>query len=238
MKIPRLAALSALAFATAACGPNLAADHRTALDCPAARGHLTRTGQAADGKACTYRAAEGAEVSLELVPVKSDAEATLRAIEARIAPPGAIAGAKPTAPAPVVLHSAHGVEIRVDDDGKTTVDGKTARIDVPGLHVVANDKDAEVTIDGVDLNGGDLPPTLRDVRMRGEAFSRDRRGVRASFFKATPDDPAGYRVVAFQAAGPRTGPLTVGVVRSKAKIQRDGYILKDVRRLVRLNGGT
>ena len=236
MKIPLLAAVSALALTAAGCGPNLKADRRTALDCPATQGHLTRTSQAPDGKTCVYRAAaEGAEVSLQLVPVSGGAQATLQGVEARIAPPGVVVAGKAAAPA---ADGRHKVEIHIDKDGKTAVAGKTAEINMPGIHVIASDDDAEVSIDGVDLNDWDRPLRVREVRMRGEAFSRDRRGVRATFFRKTPADPSGYRVIAFQAAGPRTGPLTVGTVRAKAKIQRDGYIMDDVKHLVRRNGGT
>ncbi len=62
-------------------------DQRTALDCPASQGDLTPHDKAADGKTCIYASSEGAEVTLQLIPVKGDAAATLQGIETAIAPP-------------------------------------------------------------------------------------------------------------------------------------------------------
>ena len=77
MKTLLFFAASALALGAAACAPNPKPELRTALDCPASQGDLTRTNKAADGKTCTYASSEGAEVSLQLVAVKGDATATL-----------------------------------------------------------------------------------------------------------------------------------------------------------------
>src|SRR6476619_924493 len=86
MKSLFFVAASALALLGAGCAPNPKADQRTALDCPANQGDLTRTSKAADGKTCTYASSEGAEVNLQLVAVRGDATATLQGIEDTIAP--------------------------------------------------------------------------------------------------------------------------------------------------------
>ena len=57
----------------------------------------------------------------------------------------------------------------------------------------------------------------RDVRLRGEALSRDRRGLRATFIYTGDDLPNGYRFVGYEAGGPKVGPITVAVVKSKSE---------------------
>ena len=73
--------------------PAAKADLRTALDCPASQGDLTRTSMAADGKTCIYASREGDEVTLQLVAVTGDATATLQGIEDTIAPKAAVTAA-------------------------------------------------------------------------------------------------------------------------------------------------
>jgi len=50
------------------------------------------------------------------------------------------------------------------------------------------------------------------------------------------DLPGGYRVVGYEAGGPKSGPITVAVVKSKESFDGDD-IYNDVKRLVRKNGG-
>jgi len=265
MKTLLFVAASALALTAAACAPTARPDLRTALDCPASQGDLTRTGKAADGKTCTYRSSEGAEVSLQLVPVKGDAAATLQAIEDQIAPAvtrtaadeatkDAADAAKDAAAAAkeAVEDAGHAVsatdgagdkvDIQIDKHGhRVTADGDTAKVDLPGLHISANDEDANVRIGGIRINAnGDEESVhiIRDVRMRGEALSRTKRGIRATFISSGKSDPNGYRFVGYEAAGPKTGPLTVAVVKAKTEIDHNGDIARDVQRLVRRNGGT
>jgi hypothetical protein len=77
----------------------------------------------------------------------------------------------------------------------------------------------------------------RDVRLRGEALSRDRRGLRATFIYTGKDLPDGYRFVGYEAGGPKAGPITVAVVKSKIDGEDNGDIYPDVKKLVRRNGG-
>ncbi len=73
MKTTLLIAASALTLAGCQ-----GASHAVAkLDCPVTEGDLTRVSIEQDGKSCAYRSADGAEVSLELVPIVGDAQATL-----------------------------------------------------------------------------------------------------------------------------------------------------------------
>jgi hypothetical protein len=74
----------------------------------------------------------------------------------------------------------------------------------------------------------------RDVRLRGEALSPQRRGFRSTFILARDDLKDGWRSVGYEAAGPKTGPITVAVFKA-----REGHhdVSDDVKRLVRRNGG-
>ena len=62
-------------------------------------------------------------------------------------------------------------------------------------------------------------------------------GLRATFIYTGNDLPAGYRYVGYEAGGPKTGPLTIAKVRSKAGAESGDNINQDVRELVRRNGG-
>jgi hypothetical protein len=75
----------------------------------------------------------------------------------------------------------------------------------------------------------------KDVRLRGEALSPEKRGFRATYILATDNLRDGYRAVGYEAGGPKAGPITVAVVKSRSG-QRD-HVLSDVKRLVRRNGG-
>lgn len=120
-------------------------------------------------------------------------------------------------------------------------DSKRAKIDMPGIHINAGDEKADVRVGPIhiDANGDTATVrSLKDVRMRGEAFSREKRGIRAMFVYAGDQLGGGYRYVGYEASGPRTGPLTVAMVKSRTDGGFHGDIYGDVKRLVRRNGGT
>lgn len=271
MKSYALMSASALALTLAACGPQTPAV-RAALDCPATQGDLTRTGVAADGKSCTYTAAGGVEVSLQLVSAPGgDGQGALKAMETqllagRIAPAKAADGAagsdaaKSTdavaseiaadvhAAVAEAVHDAtesgvdavasgerNGIVIGEDDQG-------TAHVNLPGIHIVANEKDetASVKIGPLSVNAGGEGATVRvsrPVRLRGEQLRREKRGLRATFIYAGKDLPGGYKFVGYEAGGPKAGPLTVAVVKSKDGDAEGDELYPDVKKLVRLNGG-
>jgi len=129
--------------------------------------------------------------------------------------------------------------------GRTVVteskDG-TTRVNLPGIHVEANDHDdsARVQIGPIKIDAGGDASTVRirrDVRLRGEALNPERRGVRATFIYTGKDLPGGYNFVGYEAGGPKRGPITVAVVKSKSGDLDDNEIYPDVKRLVRKNGG-
>jgi hypothetical protein len=294
MKTRLFVAAAVLALAAAACAPSGKPNQRTALDCPASQGELTRTSKAADGKTCLYTSSEGAEVTLQLIPVKGDAAATLQGIENTIAPAasesasdaavtakdaanaanGSVAAAKDAANAAreaardAALTAKEAAEdagrsaaasVSVGDEGDwnsegkgnvdvkiggkkvvTTGEGDTTRVDLPGIHISARDDNADVRVGGIRINADDDQSTIhifRDVRLRGEALSREKRGIRATFIAANKSNPGGYRYVGYEAAGPKTGPITVAIVKAKTEIDHDDDVARDVRKLVRRNGG-
>lgn len=235
------------------------------LDCPGAEGELTRVSTAQDGKSCLYRSSDGAEVSLELTPVVGSPQATLAKIEAelrstpgpmtpdaeaaqaevgaKIAETAAIkanVGAMAAEVARVHAEAAADAGISLPSSGSGAADSGSNRIDLPGVHVSEEGDSANVRIGPlhVDANGDDTTINIyRDVRMRGEALSTEKRGLRATFIYTGKDLPAGYRYVGFEAGGPKTGPLTVAKVRSKLDTESGDKIYHDVQELVRRNGG-
>ncbi|MGA0604530.1 hypothetical protein ACO2Q0_00895 [Phenylobacterium sp. VNQ135] len=247
---------------------------RAALECPATQGQLTRTAAAADGKTCTYVSADGAEVTLRLMPVSGGAFATLDRLEAellaqaetqstavakaggamsdtqpsaqsagdarRVASEAAkdAAGAEPASDEP----SEDGVDVHMED-GKVVVaeGGSTTRVNLPGIHIEAdeNDDSASVRIGPlhVDANGDEAVMRVRrDVRLKGEALSREKRGVRATYIVGGRKGEE-RSVIGYEAGGPKTGPLAVAVVRADQSLDQSDDIFDDVKRLVRKNGG-
>jgi hypothetical protein len=267
MKPHYLLAASAMVLVTSACGPKVPAA-RAALDCPASEGDLTRTSVSPDGKACTYATSDGAEVTLQLIPVRGDVGQTLGAIETTLlanrAKPTetpvtettdeAAPAASETALAAARKAEAEAqadtkgvkvdVDIRIADrDGVTQSEDGTTRVELPGIRIVANEKDetAKIKVGPINIDAGGDGATVRigprDVRLRGEALNPQRRGMRAMFLYTGDDLPDGYRFVGYEAGGPKRGPITVAIVRSKDEGPQGDEIYPDVKRLVRLNGG-
>lgn len=267
MRLTTLAAVSALALGVTACGPRVDYAARTKLDCPDHEGRLSRVSIAADGKSCLYRAGD-VDVNLQLTPVTGSASATLGSIEASLTGPAggqvqpASAPAMPAAAAPgpsagtssdaaKAAHQAsadaHGGSgsgawssggndrrgVRVDDDDN-------AHVNLPGLHIDANDNGARVDVAGIHIDANDTNATvrmMRTVRLRGHPFAREKDGIRATFIAHREDLPGGYRVVGYEASGPKTGPLSVAIIKSREDVHEDGGLYEDIQRLVRRNGG-
>jgi hypothetical protein len=236
------------------------------LDCPQRSGSLDRIEAAQDGRSCRYRMADGAEVELRLVDVVGDARATLTMLENELAaalPPEladvtasstgaeaeesaalaarAIAQARSDAggdasnpadarPDPVQVNVG-GSRIQAQDD--------SVSINLPGLKIDAQDEMANVSIGPVSINASDDGATIkiyREVRLKGESLSREKRGVRATYILAGEPRAGGASYVGLEAGGPKVGPLAVAIVTS-ATADADDENLKDVRKLVRENGG-
>ena len=261
MKTPLLIAASTLALAGCSHGASYSV---AKLQCPASEGDLTRTGVTDGGKACAYRSSDGAEVSIALVPVKDSPEATLARIETELrSTPGpmspeaaadqadtartiadaaaakATMGAIAAEVARVQAEAAADAGIGSSDHGPDEP-RDSAQINLPGVHISADDSTANVRIGPIKVDASSedaIVNVYRDVRMRGEALSTKKRGVRASFIYTGKDLPAGYRYIGYEAGGPKTGPLTVARIRSKTDTESGDRIRHDVQELVRRNGG-
>lgn len=134
-----------------------------------------------------------------------------------------------------------GLDVDIKVDGKPA-EGEVTVVDLPGVHIRADDKNdtAQVKLGPINIDaGGDsaIVRIRRDVRLRGEALNPEKRGMRATFIYTGEDLPEGYRFVGYEAGGPKRGPITVAVVKSKTEEHDDGDLHKDVKRLVRMNGG-
>lgn len=258
------AAGAGLLVAAAACAPSTPPVARTALDCPPDQGDLTRASVAADGKSCIYNTRDGDEVSLRLIPVSGSYQAALTPIEqelkaevqtpqetaeakvkeadqqAKAATSASAKGAAETAKqaANDALGEAHDAEAAAKDS--SDVDAVT-RIDLPGIHISADDNNggrANVNVGSIHVDAGDQGAEIRidkSVRLRGEALSPEKRGFRATYIIANDRLRDGWRAVGYEAAGPKVGPITVAVVKSRSG--EHDHILGDVKRLVRRNAG-
>jgi len=255
-----LIAASGLVLGLAACHP-LPQRAVTRLDCPTSAGELTRVNAAADGRACLYRSAAGADVSLRLLPVNGDPRAALAGVEQEVralvaAAPATEASARDArakaaerlgVPAPSVADpaarramaeaAADAAEPVSDAGDADDWDGDHAEVDLPGIHVRAHGDDADVQLGPMRIvatDGDAVIRTSRDVRLRGESLSREKRGLRASFLMVQDG-----RAIGYEAAGPRAGPLTVAVLQLRGDDDNmiDHRLRRDVRRLVRRNGG-
>jgi hypothetical protein len=256
-----LVAASGIALSLAACGR--APAPRASLDCPAKQGDLTRVSAAADGKSCVYSTAEGAEVTLQLLAVRGSAYATLDELESRLAAEVEAAAAnapkidtRPSAQA--ASDAARAAEqaatdaiqgdvgdaesdTAVDVEGSRGVivdDQGSTRVNLPGIHIEADDANdsARVRIGPlhIDANGEEAEIRIRrSVRLKGEALSPEKRGVRATYLSHSEGD----RFVGYEAAGPKAGPLAVAVIRAKEHIEDGDGVYGDVKKLVRRNGG-
>jgi hypothetical protein len=264
--LPLLAvSLAALAAGSlAACSPKVEVKHNerastgkntslraiSKLDCPDRQGELTRVSAAADGQSCVY-AGQNAEVTLSLVALNGgDAEAALAPIEADLKTlmPAMKAPPTPTPPG-----------------GKPR--GESAKISLPGVKIDAHDKGADIRIGGLTINANDGSAEVKvakNVTERGNSSNvsvkasndeegdteihatddgaqiRQRKGgdgVRATLILASDKATSGYRVVGYEARGPKGGPLAVAVVKAKGRDGSDHDIFEDMKTLVRHNVG-
>ncbi len=261
-----LSACGLMLTGISACAPTSPPTARVALDCPTEVGGLKLSNMAPDRKTCLYSSRDGDEVSLRLLSVSAGAyEAALQPVEAELqaqvqpepaadAKPGvAVAKAATSAAADasaVAKQAAEDAKSTIkkadkdeDSDSKDNADsadrhGDHAHIDLPGIHINADDDKADVNVGMVHVNAGENGATVRmsrDVRLRGEAFSRERRGFRATFILARDDLKDGWKAVGYEAAGPKVGPITVAVFKAHEGTRHD--VSDDIKRLVRRNGG-
>lgn len=204
----------------------------TRLDCPDSQGQLKRVSAAPDGLTCAYQG-DNTDVTLRLISLTNgDAQAVLTPIETELKalmPP----------PAPPAPPAAPGAPAAGDND--------KVSIDFPGLHVRADNGNAEVKVGGVHVDaddngsaqvrvGGDTAVSANDGGAEIHQGRSSDEGTRATFILASDKMPSGYHVVGYEARGPKAGPLIVAVVKSKADHNEHG-VFDDMKALVRHNVG-
>lgn len=253
----RIALLAAgcAALALAACDHPDAARQRkaaelkvvTKLDCPETQGQLTRKEVAADGKSCLYTSADGAEVKLTIVPLNGGKPAAaLAPIDAELSaliPPGKVPAAEGDAQADSetkVVADANGVAVSAKGDRGSNED---VEINLPGVHIKTEGENATVKVaGGVDINASeDGRAEIRANRNVTETTdSKDpRKNAISARYILTNDDHGGeYRVVGYEARGPKGGPLVVGTVKIKREGGADSdELFDDISDLIRHNVG-
>ena len=233
------------------------------LDCPDKQGELRRLSAAADGRSCVYEG-RNAEVTLRLVALNGgDAEAALAPIEADLKT--LMPAMQAPAPPPPPGSKTHGDTARVRLPGiRIDAHDDGADIKIGGLSINANDGSAEVRVaKNVTVRDGDATrkTTERvsgggssvkvdastddegDIAIRADddgAQIRQRKpgdGVRATLILASDKAASGYRLVGYEARGPKGGPLAVAVVKAKGRDGSDHDVFDDMKTLVRRNVG-
>ena len=205
------------------------------LDCPLSQGQFERANVAADGKSCDYTRADGAVVRLKLVSLTGNADATLEPMEAQLKtmlPPPS-----PNPPSP--------------PEPASDSDPSNVNIDLPGISIHADNKNANVQVAGVHVNANGQSNTVHvnggghgPMGDRGQfTVDADDNGavIRAQAFGPNVDEslilasktpgPQGWRTVGYEALGPKAGPLVVANFQSKADDHE--ALFEDVKVLTR-----
>ncbi|MDP1632110.1 MAG: hypothetical protein Q8L66_11900 [Caulobacter sp.] len=194
------------------------------LDCPETQGELKRVSAAADGRSCAY-SADGAEVNLTIVPLENgDAAAALAPIEAQL---------RTLMPA----RAADKAGVKADAGDDEQVD-----IRLPGISIRANDAGANINVAGARINASDDSAEIRisrnvDIEREGRGDRRRDEGVFSRLILASDKSTTDWKMVAYDARGPKGGPLVVATLKARADGDGDHDVLDDVDDLVRLNVG-
>ena len=133
---------------------------------------------------------------------------------------------------------------------------RNVNIDLPGLHVHASDSGrTDVNVGGIHINADDKTNSAHiqsehggfmghgggftiDANHSGAIIRSQSMGpdVRQSLILASDKPgPDGWRVVGYEAVGPRSGPLVIAVVQSRS--DEHDQLFGDVRALVRRIAG-
>jgi len=241
------------------------------LDCPDEKGDFHRVSMASDGRSCIYQGDHDSMLELKLVNVTGDAKATLAQLDAEAhalvpveptppkAPPAPAAPGAPEAPsAPDAPAAASGpTNVSMHPAGGKLPSGRSedsVNIDLPGIHIHADDDKAKVRVAGIRVDADDKTNSAHvegsghtglgsftvDAHEGGAIVKMDdsdaniRTRVQYSSDNAGPqgDHTAGY-----VARGPRAGPLVVAVVRVKSTHDDNDDVFRDATALVKANTG-
>jgi hypothetical protein len=222
-------------------GEALFGDHRpmkmvARLTCPGEVGELTRTGEAADGRSCSYKGPQSEDVQLRLTSLDGQsAQQRLAALD------GGLQAEVPSA----ATDPKHGQGVYVSDDK----DKDEAHIDLPGFHLNASHGKADIRMPGVNIDADDDNANVTtglggaggaSVRAHGGGAEIRAGGVGANGADVTyllasdRPGPNGYRAAGYIAKGPAGGPLVVGEFRTRER-EHNGMGEHGLSRLVDLN---
>ncbi len=228
MKTAYAASLGLAAIVITACAPPhlrhggwRAALHPVSqLQCPPDQDNLHLKTAAPDLKSCLYSGDDGAEVQLQLLQAPGDPGDVLGPIESQLK---TLLPTPPATPAPV------GTPARPGGPDRKQVD-----ISLPGLSIHAGDQAANIRIGGLHINADSENDTVHltgagdpmrrgqftiDANDNGAVIRGEGRGPDVSSSLILASDrpgPDGWRVVGYQARGPRSGPLVVATFKVKA----------------------
>lgn len=226
------------------------------LACPESEGDLTRVRVNADGT-CDYAGPRGSEVQLRLIKATTETvdqaltplETELKAILPRAAGVAAAVPAEgPVTPEPKPTH----VGVAVQGEGA----GEKVDVNLPGMRIKTEGENAIVRLPGIKIeasesqtDGVEGPARVNIdvggkkvlVRAKDEASeirtAHEGPDLRRTYVLVDGRvDDADFRLVGYEAAGPKTGPLVVAVVKSKADDEAD-EALKDAKKLIEANVG-
>jgi hypothetical protein len=224
------------------------------LDCPDMQGDLKRVSAAADGLSCAYAGGD-AEVMLRLVSLNNgDAEDALAPIEAELK------ALMPTLKPATDLKSGEkhdrnktsihlpGLRIDASDDGAdikighitiNSNEGGASEVKIDkNVTVKGDDHKETVSITADDGENGDGAVNIR-AGDDGAEIRHSKRGdsIRSTLILASDKASSGYRVVGYEARGPKGGPLAVATIKAKNRDSGDHDVFKDMKALVRHNVG-
>jgi len=203
-------------------------------------------------------ALNGGDAEAALAPIEADLKTLMPAMKAAPQPPPPPAlGGKPSKP--------RGESARINLPGiHIDAHDKGADIKIGGLTINAHDGSAEVKVaKNVTISDGDTKKQITERTSGGNsnvsvktsdedegdidihaneggAQIRQRKrgdGVRATLILASDKAASGYRVVGYEARGPKGGPLAVATVKAKGRDGSDHDVFEDMKTLVRHNVG-
>ncbi|MBP7703844.1 MAG: hypothetical protein KA105_01010 [Caulobacter sp.] len=189
------------------------------LNCPERQGQLKRVATTADGMSCVYTA-DGAEVTLKLVALNGgSADAALQPIEAELK------ALMPATPAKA------GVNVNVTAKAAAPAGkGEEVDINLPGLSIQASDSGAQIKAGGAEITATDDVAEVRVVT--------DKNGY-ASRYLVANEAGAPWKVVGYEARGPKNGPLAVATLKKSGDGGETDGLFSDISALLKHNvGGT
>ena len=211
------------------------------LDCPENQGSLKRISVAEDGLSCAYAGVD-AEVLLRLVSLDGGpAEDALAPIETDLK---------------TLMPSVAPVAEPKTGQGR---DRNKTSIHLPGVRIDASDGGSDIKIGNITIHSneggasevkinenvtGRIEETDDDaVSIRasddGAEVRHSKRGdsIRSTLILASDKATSGYRVVGYEARGPKEGPLAIATIKAKNRDSGDHDVFNDMKALVRHNVG-